>query len=43
MSRNSLTPAPEPESLRDETRAEAEVLVAKYTEGIEKEEKPQTA
>jgi len=30
----------EPESLRNEIKAEAEVMVGKYSEGIEKEEKP---
>jgi len=30
----------EPESLRDEIRIEAEVMLGKYTKGIEKEGKP---
>jgi predicted DNA-binding transcriptional regulator YafY len=33
----------EPESLRNEIRAEAEVMVKKYSEGFKEEERPQTA
>jgi len=33
----------EPESLRNEIKEEAEVLVGKYAASIDKEEKPQTA